>query len=580
MNRQYDAPSAHRPPTILLVCLLLLSAPFAQPAATGEAAIASPEPHATAIAARVLEDGGNAVDAAIATAFVLAVTLPDAGNIGGGGFMTLYMDGEPAFLDYRETAPAGASRNMYLDEKGDVVADASLVGHRAAGVPGTVAGLWAAHQRFGTLPWADLLAPAIALAEEGFPAPAWLVAVARETSANLDGRTNFDDYFGGLTEGQRFRQPELAATLRRIAREGTAGFYGGKTAALLLREMQRGGGLISREDLENYRPHWREPLRAPWRSFEIVTAPLPSSGGVGIIQYLRMRDMAVTQHGAFAHNSVPFIHIKAEIEKRIFADRARHLGDPDFTDAPVAALIDESYLRRRAAEVNPAEPSRTEAVSPGLEPVHTTHFSILDAQGNAVSNTYTLNLDFGSGVVVEGAGFLLNNEMDDFAVAPDQPNYYGVVGDEANAIAPGKRMLSSMAPTILLRDGSVAMVVGAMGGSTIFTTVYQTITNIVDFGMSAGQAQAATRVHHQLLPAQLITYSPTTPLPAETIGGLEAMGYAVEPHSFEFGNVQLIRVDETGRVSAASDPRFAGESRVLEVEALVPASAQRQTTLR
>jgi gamma-glutamyltranspeptidase/glutathione hydrolase len=410
------------------------------------------------------------------------------------------------------------------------------------------------------------VAPAIAIAREGFEVPEWLAALAAETSAFLDGRTNFDESFGALRRGERFRQPALARTLERIAKHGTEGFYDGETASLIVAQMRRGGGLITREDLQAYTPRWRDALTWPWRDYTLVTAPPPSSGGIAIIQYLRMRDMLIARHGMAAHNSVAYIHRKAELEKRIFADRARHLGDPDFTDVPVARLLDEAYLRRRVAGVQLVAPSVTGDVNAAPEPAHTTHFSIVDGDGNAVSNTYTLNLDFGAGVVVEGAGFLLNNEMDDFAAAPGLPNYYGVVGDEANAIAPGKRMLSSMAPTILLRDGGVVMVVGAMGGSTIFTTVYQTISNVIDYAMDVTQAQAVPRVHHQLVPEQLITYSPTTPLPAATIAGLAAMGYRVEPHFFEFGNVQLIHVDDDGRVSAASDPRFAGESRVIRLD--------------
>ena len=536
----------------------------AYPACAGNAAVASPEPLATAVAVEVLERGGNAVDAAVAVAFTLAVTLPDAGNIGGGGFMTLYMDGEAEFLDYRETAPTAAHRDMYLDDSGAVLPDASLTGHRAVGTPGTVAGLWAAHQRHGSLPWASLVAPAVALARDGYATPAWLVSYIEDAQGRFDGVTNFRRYFGALREGQRFRQPELAATLERIAEQGRRGFYEGTVAELLVAEMARGGGLITTRDLADYEPRWRAPLMADWRGYQLVTAPLPSSGGFAIVQFLKMRDLRAPDFAGLAHNSPQYLHLKAELEKRIFADRARYLGDPDFVDVPLGSLLTDAYLRDRAAAVNPAEPSPTEAVRGGLEPRHTTHFSILDFDGNAVSNTYTLNTDFGSGVVVSGAGFLLNNEMDDFSAAPGQANYYGVVGDEANAIAPKKRMLSSMAPTVMLRDGEVAMVLGAMGGSTIFTTVYQTIVNLVDYAMTPGDAQAVARVHHQLYPVNTLTYSPTTPLPDDTISALRERGYTVEPHAWEFGNVQLITVDPDGSVNAASDPRFVGEAVVVE----------------
>lgn len=549
---------------LLRFCLVLWTGGASGLEAAGSAAVASPEPLATAVAVEVLQRGGNAVDAAVAVAFTLAVTLPDAGNIGGGGFMTLFMEGDAEFLDYRETAPAAAHRDMYLDETGAVLPDASLTGHRAVGTPGTVAGLWAAHQRHGSLPWASLVAPALALARDGYAAPAWLVTYIEEARERFDGVTNFHRYFGGVREGQRFQQPELAATLKRIADEGRQGFYDGTVAQQLVAEMARGGGLVTMRDLANYEARWRTPLMADWRGYQLVTAPLPSSGGFAIIQFLKMRDLRAADFAGLEHNSPQYLHLKAELEKRIFADRARYLGDPDFVDVPLGSLLTDAYLRERAAAVSPDEPSPTDAVRGGLEPRHTTHFSILDFDGNAVSNTYTLNTDFGSGVVVSGAGFLLNNEMDDFSAAPGQANYYGVVGNEANAIAPKKRMLSSMAPTVMLRDGEVVMVLGAMGGSTIFTTVYQTIVNLVDYAMTPTAAQAAPRVHHQLYPVNTLTYSPTTPLSVDTIGALRERGYTVKPHAWEFGNVQLITVDPDGRVHSASDPRFVGKAVVLE----------------
>ena len=548
-------------PLTLILALLFIGAQVESLRASTPA-VSSPEPIATAAAAAVLERGGNAIDAAITTAFVLAVTLPDAGNIGGGGFMTLYVEGEPLFLDYRETAPSAANKDMYLNEDGSVETSASVTGGRAVGVPGTVAGLWASHQRFGTLPWPELLEPAIKLAENGYTAPAWLAQDIADAHDRLNGKTNFSNYFGGVESGQVFAQPELAATLRRIATRGRDGFYQGETARLILQQMSRSDGLIRQVDLSNYEARWREPIRSQWREFEVVTAPPPSSGGIAILQYLAMKAALEAEFDGIAHNTPQYIHLKAEIEKRIFADRAQHLGDPDFIEIPMAELLSEAYLLARAKEINPERPTATGDVRARPEPMHTTHFSILDSAGNAVSNTYTLNTSFGSGVVVEGGGFLLNNEMDDFSAAPGQPNYYGVVGDEANAIAPGKRMLSSMSPTILLRDTDTgkepAMVVGAMGGSTIFTTVYQIMSNIVEFGMSAAQAQSAPKVHHQLLPSQLITFSPSTPLPEATIEALQARGYEVRPHPWEFGNVQLIWVDENGVTTAAPDPRFAG----------------------
>lgn len=566
MFRQFTLDHRSSVASALLAALTLIVLAAACPVSqAGEAAIASPERHATQVGLAVLRRGGNAVDAATAVAFALAVTLPDAGNIGGGGFMTLYFDKSPAFLDYREMAPAAAFRDMYIDETGEVDPDASLTGHRAVGVPGTVAGLWAAHSRYGVLPWDSLVEPAISLAENGFVVGEDLIAVIDYERERLSSDTNFFDYYGSAVAGQRFTQPELAQTLRRIADQGTDGFYAGETARLIAQEMRAGGGLITREDLGAYEPRWREPLSLDWHGYQIITAPLPSSGGIGILQYLQMKDRLKDEFTGLAHNSPQYIHLKSEIEKRIFADRASFLGDGDFVQVPVDELLDKQRLQRRAAEVNAAAISPTKLRSLVREPTHTTHFSILDSQGNAVSNTYTLNTDFGSGVVVRDAGFLLNNQMDDFSAAPDRPNYYGVVGDEANAIAPGKRMLSSMAPTILLRGDELAMALGAMGGSTIFTTVYQMMSNIVEFGMSAVEAQAVTRVHHQLLPKDLITYSPTPPLAAQTIETLRERGYRVEPHSYEYGNVQLIWRDQHGVLSAVSDPRFSGQSAVINI---------------
>jgi gamma-glutamyltranspeptidase/glutathione hydrolase len=523
--------------------------------------LAVPDAFAADIAEQVLCDGGNAVDAAVAVAFSLSVTYPEAGNIGGGGFLLAWLDGAPYFLDYREVAPDAASRDMYLDAQGKPVAGQSLVGHRAVGVPGTVAGLWEAHRRFGRLPWGELLAPAIELAEAGFIVPAQLESRMHDELPGLSA-TNFAGYFGGMRAGRIFRQPELAAVLRRISGSGAKGFYAGETARLIAEEMQRGGGLVTVDDLAAYRPVWREPLRRAWREFEVLTAPPPSSGGIAVLQLLGMKDRLADAFAGLPHNSAPYIHLTAEMEKRVFADRAEYLGDPGFHEVPVAALLSPAYLDRRAAEVDPQAISRLDAVRPGLESRDTTHFSIVDRWGNAVANTYTLNTSFGSGVVVEGGGFLLNNEMDDFSIKPGEPNYYGVVGAEANAIEPGKRMLSSMTPTILLEDGNVAMVLGSPGGSTIITSVYQAIVNVLDFGMSPAQAVGATRFHHQLVPPELVTYSPSVPLSLATRDALGRLGYRVEPHGWEFGDLQLVLRGPEGW-EAASDPRGRGESRIL-----------------
>ncbi len=559
---------ARRSVSILVFCCFLLAAcaPAFQSTAVApasQAAIAMPDRYGADVAELVLRAGGNAVDAAIATTFSLAVTYPEAGNIGGGGFMLIHLDGQSYFLDYREIAPAAASRDMYLDENGDVIAGLSRVGHTAAGVPGTVAGMWAAHQQFGSLSWAELLAPAIDLAENGFVADESLAARKKRRERVYAGKTNFDQYFGKLEAGTVFSQPELAETLRRIAADGRAGFYQGKTAAYIVDEMKRGDGLISKNDLIEYRPVWREPLKASWRDYQVLSAPPPSSGGFAIIQLLKMKDYLAGEFDGLAHNSAQYVHLIAEMEKRVFADRAKYFGDPDFVDVPIDKLIADDYIKARAAEVGVNAISSVESVPPGLESPHTTHFSITDKDGNAVSNTYTINSYFGNGVVVDGAGFLLNNEMDDFSAKHDTPNLYGVVGKTANEIQPGKRMLSSMSPTILLQDGKISMVVGTPGGSTIFTSVFQAIVNILDFGMTPAEAAGAGRFHHQLLPPDLVTYSPSRPLSDEAIEGLILKGYRPVPHGYDYGNIQVVWRDGDS-YRAASDPRHRGEARVLD----------------
>ena len=535
-----------------------------QQVVTRQAAIAIPEPYAAAIAAKTLRQGGNAVDAAVATGFALAVTYIDAGNIGGGGFMLVQMDGEASFLDYREKATLAAHRDMYLDEHGDVIPNATLIGAQAAAVPGTVAGLWKAHQRYGKLSWKDVVLPAAELAENGFHPAEILVSDIRDHYEQFRDRTNFSEYFGTINTDELFKQPELAATLRRIAESGPDEFYRGKTANLIVEQMARSDGLITMEDLAAYEAVWREPLRSNWRDYEILSAPPPSSGGFAVVQLLKMKDYLDHHFDGITHNSPQYIHLVAEMEKRVFADRAEYMGDPDFVDVDMDALLSEDYIAWRAQEVNPETISQLDAVAPGLESPNTTHFSIIDQWGNAVSNTYTINWSYGSGVVVAGAGFLLNNEMDDFSAKPGVPNIYGVVGNTANEIQPGKRPLSSMSPTILLKDGAVKMVLGTPGGSTIFTSVFQTIVNIIDFGMTPLEAVGATRFHHQLLPPDLITMSISRPLPQETISALGDRGYRVEPHSWEFGDVQVIWRDQ-GELRPAADPRDRGVGHVIRV---------------
>ena len=546
---------------LALFCILTLS--MVSTTQAGTAAVAMPDRYGAAVARDILEDGGNAVDAAIAATFALAVTYPEAGNIGGGGFMLSRMNDENAFLDFRERAPSAAERDMYLDEGGNFVQSQSLIGGKASGVPGTVRGMQAAHERYGSLPWKQLLQPAIILARDGFTVPEDLAAAAQEMLEFEAGRTNFAKYFGQLTAGSTLRQAQLAQTLSLIA-EDPDSFYTGAIARQIVAQMKNSNGLISTQDLASYTAIWRQPLVGQWREFTVVSAPLPSSGGFALIQLLTMRDYAHEHFKDIWQNSPAYIHLLAEIEKRVYADRAQYLGDPDFIDVPIGALLDTEYLKTRAADIQPNAISKGESVTAGLESTETTHFSIVDAKGNAVSLTYTLNWDFGSGVVVEGAGFLLNNEMDDFSAKPGVPNKFGVIGNDNNAIAPNKRMLSSMTPTLLLQDDTPGLVIGTPGGSTIFTSVFQVILNLYDYQMPLQAAVDATRYHHQL-PAQLLIRHDQRDIPVETRQELEAMGYLVEPNSWgNLGDMQAIQRTSDG-LQAASDSRGRGVAQVFTV---------------
>lgn len=511
----------------------------------------------------VLRSGGNAVDASIAAAFVLAVTFPEAGNIGGGGFMLTRMNSKNYFLDYREKAPLLATRDMYLDAQGQVIDKASLIGIRAAGVPGTVHGLWQAHKKFATQSWANLLKPAIGYAEFGFEVHPKKATAINETIKWFDGQVNFESHFADMAKGGIFKQPKLAATLKRIAKHGAQDFYKGRTAKLLIAQSQRDGGLIQAADLENYSSVWREPLMANWRNYQVVTAPPPSSGGFAVIQLLKMKELLDQKFNGLEFNSAQYIHLIAEMEKRVFADRAEYFGDPDFVDVPIQSLISDDYISQRAADIQEDAISKLKSVKPGLDSPSTTHFSIIDQWGNAVSNTYTLNWSYGSGVVVEGAGYILNNEMDDFSSKSGVANAYGVVGGTANEIQPEKRMLSSMSPTLLLDGDDVGMVIGTPGGSTIFTSVFQGIVNVIDNGFSAKETVDATRFHHQLLPPDLITSSINKPLDDKTIKELQKKGYRVKPHDWELGDLQLIET-LSGKVNAASDSRGIGVAGVID----------------
>lgn len=529
-------------------------------------AVAVADKYSADTAEQIFKEGGNAIDAAVAIAFTLAVTYPEAGNIGGGGFMTLYVDGKPYFLDYRERAPLAATRGMYLDKQGEVVPGMSLYGNRAVGVPGTVAGMWAAQRRFGKLKWKQVLAPEIHYARDGFVVDEQLAQRGVDASKEFGGKTNFDKYFGAMKAGANFKQPDLAAVLTRISNEGAKGFYQGKTADLFAASMKEGDGLITKQDLLEYRAVWRQPIEANWGGYRVITAPPPSSGGIGLVQLLKMKADLKQDFEGVKLNSPQYIHLVAEIEKRVFADRAQYLGDPDFYKVPVAQLTDDAYLAKRAAEVNPKEPSDTKSVQPGLgtsmpEKAETTHFSVVDKWGNAVSNTYTINGYFGSGMIAEGTGIVLNDEMDDFSAKPGVANMFGVVGSDANAIEPKKRPLSSMSPTILTKDGKVALVIGTPGGSRIFTSIFQVVNNIYDFKMPLKEAVGAMRFHHQLLPPNTIFWEPYHPIEGELAKALEARGYTLKGQDFS-GDIQVIQID--GNVpEPVADPRGRGVTRVI-----------------
>ncbi|GMM70727.1 gamma-glutamyltransferase [Alteromonas gracilis] len=522
-------------------------------------AVAMPDSYSADAAMQVLQEGGNAIDAAITAQFVLAVTLPEAGNVGGGGFMTIKFEDSTDFLDYREMAPEKAHRDMYLDEQGNVKPYESLFGAKASGIPGTVAGMWAAHKKYGTLDWERLLAPAVDLAEQGFVVHEKLannIAHYIERAEEEGINNNFSEYFARAKAGTTFKQPELAKTLKAIQQQGKDGFYKGDVAKHIVDFMQQNGGLITYEDLLAYKAVWRKPLHLNWQGYELVTAPPPSSGGVAVAQWIGMLEAYDATHDLPAQNSTEYIHVMSEIGKRVFADRAEYMGDPDFVSVPVKALTDANYIIERAADIQPTSISDTPSVKPGLkESEDTTHFSIMDRWGNAVANTTTINLTFGSGVVVTGAGFLLNDEMDDFSAKPGVPNFFGAVGGEANAIEPYKRMLSSMTPTLVTKDDQVVLVTGSPGGTTIISSVTQSLLNALLYDMSAEEAVNSPRFHHQLLPKDTIRMHDG--FTEATVNELKAMGYVIDNR--RFGDVHLIKRTKEG-VEAASEKSGRGKS--------------------
>jgi gamma-glutamyltranspeptidase/glutathione hydrolase len=543
-----------------VLCTVVLDAH--EPVRARHAMVVADEPLATDVGVAVLKNGGNAVDAAVAVGFALAVTHPFAGNLGGGGFMLVrFADGRSTFVDFRERAPEKASRDMYLDAQGNPTRD-SLDGWRASGVPGSVRGFELAQSKYGRKKWAEVIAPAVELAAKGFPLSyksAESLKEARNLAADPESRRIFQNSGAFYHVGDRLMQPQLADTLRRIASAGSRDFYEGETARMLAAEMAKHGGLITLADLKKYQAVERTPLTGSYRGYTIVTAPLPSSGGIGLLQMLGMLEgSGYEKSGA---GSAASIHYTAEVMRRFFADRAQYLGDPDFVKVPVKGLLDPAYLRERrvSIDVNHATPSdRLNAGKPaGREGTETTHYSIVDAEGNAVAVTYTLNNGYGSGVTVPGLGFLLNDEMDDFTSKPDSPNLFGLIQGEANAIAPGKRPLSAMTPTIVLREGKPFLVLGAPGGPRITTAVLQVLLNVIDFGMNIQDAVDAPRFHHQWKPDRLYLENGISP---DTVALLKARGHAIEySRGVVLARVEAILID-AGWLEGAADPRWVGKA--------------------
>ena len=525
--------------------------------------VAGPEQLAAEIGRSILQQGGNAVDAAVATGFALAVTYPRAGNLGGGGFMLIHLAGEnrQTLIDYRETAPAAAGRDLFLDETGEVDRVREYFSHQSAGVPGTVAGLLYALETYGSMSREQVLAPAIALAEEGmrvsFALNFEINARADQLRKNPEALRLFFKGDGTPYEvGDNWRQPDLAWTLRQIEKKGMQGFYGGEVARRFVAEMEAGNGLITLQDLADYTVVERRPVRGTYRGFEVVSTPPPSSGGVHIVQMLNI--LEGFELAEMGHNSAAYLHHLAQSMKLAYADRSKYLADPDFVDVPVSRLIDKAYAARLRNKIDSKRATPSAQITPGAlipgESTDTTHYSVADRQGNVVSNTYTLNFSFGSHIAVPGTGMLLNNEMADFAARPGGANAYGLVQGEANRIEPGKRPLSSMSPTMLFRDGQPWIATGSPGGSIIITTVLQILLNAMEFDMNIATAAAAPRVHHQWLPDQLRVEHGISP---DTIRLLEALGHEVKPGKRTLGRTQSIMLGN-GWLRGASDTRRPG----------------------
>ncbi|ELH9339400.1 gamma-glutamyltransferase [Campylobacter jejuni] len=528
---------------------------------TGTGLVLSSHELANKIGKEVLDKGGNAIDAAVAVGYALAVVHPAAGNIGGGGFAVIHLaNGENTTLDFREMAPLKASRDMYLDSKGEVIKDASTIGYLAAGVPGTVKGMSAMLDRYGTMKLKDLMAPAIKLAEKGY------LINDRQEQTMLEAKDMFKEfpssskYFlkkDGNTykSGDLFVQKDLAKTLKLIAKEGPDAFYKGKIADLIAADMAKNKGIITKEDLAQYQAIWRKPVEGTYRGYDIISMSPPSSGGAHIIEILNIMENANIENLGFASSKT--LHIMVEAMRQAYADRSEYMGDPDFVKIPLDKLTSKEYAKEIYAKIPKDKALPSSKVKPGLGQIHeghnTTHYSVLDSKGNAVSITYTINASYGSGAAVEGAGFLLNDEMDDFSIKPGVPNLYGLVGGEANAIEPKKRPLSSMSPTIILKDGKVFMVVGSPGGSRIITTVLQVISNVIDHKMDISTAVESPRFHMQWLPDEIRTEP--FGIIKDVQNNLEKMGYKITKEPY-MGDVNAIMVDpKTGKIVGSMDTR-------------------------
>jgi len=523
-----------------------------------EMLVVSAHPLASAAGLRVLQQGGNAFDAGITVEFCLAVVLPVAGNIGGGGFAMLRTEeGDISSLDYREQAPASIRSDLFVDENGQARGNQSTLGPLAVGIPGTVAGMYQLHQRHGKLPWADLLQPAIDLARGGWALTEKEARMLNHYRSLLNEVNAGDCYLCGTTDvqpGDTLFNEAIAQVLERIRDQGADGFYRGETAAQMTAFMAAKGGLISQEDLANYRAIWREPLHGQYKGMDVYSMGPPSSGGVLLLQLLQL--LTPYPLAAWGPDDPRTIHLLVEAERRAYADRSLYLGDPAFVDVPVARLLDSSYLADRMRDFSPKTASRSTDIAPGLGPQpesdETTHYIVVDAQRNVMSATTSLNLAYGSKVIVPGLGFLLNNTIDDFSLAPGIPNSFGLLGSEANAVAPGKRMLSSMTPTLVCRDGAFLAAIGSPGGSTIPTTVLQVFLNHFEFGMTAYEAVARERYHHQWMPDHIRVERGA--LSRRTHRSLRKKGHVLQESS-PYGRAACVLQDAAGRLEGGADPR-------------------------